>query len=370
MIICLISISVVPVFRLIDVKTSSIVKFVQVDLSELHYFALSYVWGQAQKLTIDQSNKVSLESPGSLTGKVSRTIQDAMDMTRMLECQYLWVDALCILQDDGPEKMIHISIMDEIYRRATVTIIAACGVDAEAGLAGVHQPRDLQQTAFQVKNRTKDTQDLHVVTSHTYEYKARRRDESTLDRTVWATRGWTLQERVVSRRTLVVTPTEVFWNCRSSNWFEGTRSECDLTHTRMLSTTNFLTTVDRWRAKDYQDGTDITFEQYARLVTNFSQRQLTGTGDGYDAFSAIVQELKRLTGVTSIWAIPTTRFELGLCWRRTSTGAGNQGQTRRTGRTTLAVTSLNCEVHFPSWSWLGWLYPVHMQTTDSEAEQG
>jgi hypothetical protein len=51
------------------------------------------------------------------------------------------VDALCIVQDDEQSKHIEMSRMDQIYRNAYLTIIAAAGKDANAGLPGVSSLR-------------------------------------------------------------------------------------------------------------------------------------------------------------------------------------------------------------------------------------
>src|SRR5687768_2799439 len=69
------------VFRLIDVRTKAIVTFKDIDVKSLRYVALSYVWGSAQRLAINQSNKLQLGADGSLSGKVTPTIEDAMAVT-------------------------------------------------------------------------------------------------------------------------------------------------------------------------------------------------------------------------------------------------------------------------------------------------
>jgi hypothetical protein len=55
----------------------------------------------------------------------------------MIGERYLWVDSLCIVQDDPQEKHGQIANMDAIYGNAILTINAAAGQDANAGLPGV-----------------------------------------------------------------------------------------------------------------------------------------------------------------------------------------------------------------------------------------
>ncbi len=81
-----------------------------------------------------------------------RSIQDAIAIVGNLEIRYLWINAMCLVQDDEEDKQRGINIMDEIYERSWLTIIAACGHDANAGLPGVHDlSRKMSRTPIEVK---------------------------------------------------------------------------------------------------------------------------------------------------------------------------------------------------------------------------
>jgi predicted metal-dependent phosphotriesterase family hydrolase len=68
---------------------------------------------------------------------IPQTICDAMELVKLMGEQYLWVDALCIVQDDPIDVGRHIQRMDRVYKAAQFTIINASGVDANAGLEGL-----------------------------------------------------------------------------------------------------------------------------------------------------------------------------------------------------------------------------------------
>ena len=134
----------IPHFRLIDVNANCITKAPR----DSKYVTLSYVWGQIDPKTILRTlreNVAQLEEPGGLLrpeyyDKIPATIRDAMEVVRELGLRYLWADTLCIIQDDeGPSgsKMGAIAKMDLVYSGAYLTILAATGTDAHAGLPGL-----------------------------------------------------------------------------------------------------------------------------------------------------------------------------------------------------------------------------------------
>ena len=137
-------------FRLIDVRREALVN----ALKKAKYLALSYIWGSTAQLKLCQSNKTNLFQPGSLSRtnlRISRTILDAIYHCRMLGERYLWVDALCILQEDEEDRSAQIANMGSIYSHAYITIVAAAG-DAETGLPGVGL-NNLRKAALKVTIR-------------------------------------------------------------------------------------------------------------------------------------------------------------------------------------------------------------------------
>jgi hypothetical protein len=64
-----------------------------------NYIALSHCWGSDQNLTTERATL-----PERLRGigwdTLPKTFQDAINITRMLGIRYLWIDSLCIIQND------------------------------------------------------------------------------------------------------------------------------------------------------------------------------------------------------------------------------------------------------------------------------
>jgi hypothetical protein len=122
--------------RFIDVQRECIVETRVV----CRYVALSYVWGSTTNFRLSTSNLSDVMKPYSLKAiLLPQTIEDAITFVRGVGEQYLWCDALCLLQDDPEDVSQGVNAMDLIYERALLTIVAACGHDANSGLPGVRE---------------------------------------------------------------------------------------------------------------------------------------------------------------------------------------------------------------------------------------
>ena len=89
-----------------------------------HYAALSYCWGRDQpyKLTLSRFEAMCIDIPML---SLAQSLQDAVSVAFKMGLCYLWVDALCIIQDSTADKDTEISVMDHIYQNADFTIWAA-----------------------------------------------------------------------------------------------------------------------------------------------------------------------------------------------------------------------------------------------------
>jgi len=175
----------IPSFRLIDVVDNCVVP----APPNCKYAGLSYVWGNVDPssiLRLLKANLEELEKPGSLFrkecyDKIPLTIRDAIQVVRELHLRYLWTDSLCIVQDDDSDqgsKFDAISKMDLVYGAAYLTIVAASGTDANAGLPGLHP--DSRGVAQPV---------VEIAPGFRLAFKSR--SEDYILNTVYHTRGWT-----------------------------------------------------------------------------------------------------------------------------------------------------------------------------------
>jgi hypothetical protein len=124
-------------FSVIDVEEG---RLVEIRPSQ-RYFTLSYVWGAQPFFETKKDNVESLREVGGLNRircNLPKTVTDAMDLLLGIGETYLWVDRLCIVQDDAKTKHSLIANMDEVFGLSFATIIARSGENADAGLFGTH----------------------------------------------------------------------------------------------------------------------------------------------------------------------------------------------------------------------------------------
>jgi hypothetical protein len=170
------------------------------------YVALSHCWG---KNTVIKTTKASLDSfltcidPGSLT----RTFREAVMITRRLGVRYLWIDSLCIVQDDNDDWEREAANMAQVYSQSLVTLAASAASDGSQGFLRAKPEYPLMEVGFP-SGSTRAVHDIAVC--HPFN-----RFQS-LAKEPLSTRAWTLQERVLSPRTLHYGSDQLHWECRQT----------------------------------------------------------------------------------------------------------------------------------------------------------
>ena len=101
-------------------------------LDECEYAAFSYVWGTNPSTRLVEANEAEFRN-GIAYDDLPPSIGQAVEVASQLGIQYLWVDALCILQDSAEDKAKEIPHMNDYYRNAHVVISASGAKDVTSG---------------------------------------------------------------------------------------------------------------------------------------------------------------------------------------------------------------------------------------------
>jgi hypothetical protein len=180
------------------------------------YIALSYCWGEPQKCQTT-TNTVDEYYKRIMLRDLSLSIQDAVEVTRRLGFQYLWVDALCIIQN-SEEVNAQIKLMKTIYKNATLVIAASSALNAEEGFlrkvpAAKHfkLPYPLSDGNFAFV----DVSLMGASCEDPFKHHAKRPFLPSREREPLDKRGWTLQECLFTRRLLSWGTNEMTWRCQS-----------------------------------------------------------------------------------------------------------------------------------------------------------
>ncbi|KAI1749087.1 heterokaryon incompatibility protein-domain-containing protein [Xylaria castorea] len=174
------------------------------------FAALSYCWGDDQPYKTTkarmQSGDVSLE-----WCKLPRSLQDAIEITSAVGLQCLWVDSLCIIQDDEEDKALQIADMARIYSQATITIIASRASRAIDGFLGEINLTTQTRLAVRLPFRCPG-QEQTVGSAYLTYIEGSRDSGEPID-----SRAWTLQERYLSKRVLEFGSLQTRWTCAMSS---------------------------------------------------------------------------------------------------------------------------------------------------------
>ncbi|KAK3693194.1 heterokaryon incompatibility protein-domain-containing protein [Podospora appendiculata] len=332
--------------RLVDVESRRIVQ----SLHAVRYVTLSYVWGEAANRTFPVIENPEGEAdvnfpPGVMPlshqprdlimGALPQTFEDAMKFTRRLGERYLWIDALCIPQDQPDILADQVSKMDEIYSHGLCTIVSVVS-GVESGLPGVSYRETCESTTW--IEQLPDGSKLFVPLS------SLGRDSSY----AWQTRAWTLQEHLLSKRLIFFEPREVLFVCKEMTTKESwrrphTAEEADKT-TRSEAWSEVPLPLPTTRQ---QGGLQDLFEN---IVALYSARNLSFPEDRHRAFAGLEGRLSRTYQVRFLHGMPLSpdsdhSLLLSLLWVATLPGPSRHQSPSTTGSETVL---------WPTWSWLAY----------------
>ncbi len=320
-------------FRLVDIEHQRIIKANE----QCRYIALSYVWGSTKQFQNTRSICRDLEEEGGLSsedGRLSQVIRDAIYLVAQMGERYLWVDALCIVQDDPISKHSQIAAMDKIYTSAILTVVAAAGDNANAGLPGVRLGR---RHAPQHVEKVQET--LLVTTLPSM--------SDVVDDSTWNHRAWTFQERVLSCRMLIFAAQQVYFSCTHGYCWEEAMHRAEDAAKATPPPNTVHARVDLYGVQPQQR---VNFDSYLSAVYWYTSRKLSYDYDVLNAFSGIMAFLRPYMRSKFLYGLPETELDTALLWQ-----PHNAAHRRK--------DSITGETLFPSWSWAGWIGKISHSAT-------
>ncbi|KFY28371.1 hypothetical protein V491_00499 [Pseudogymnoascus sp. VKM F-3775] len=280
------------------------------------YLTLSYCWGGHQPLVALTHNFDDLKS-GIAIATLPQTLQDAVQTTRSLGYQYLWVDALCIIQDDNRDIAREIAAMADTYRNSTATILAA--ISSSVSESYLNYPRE-EPPFFTLTVRLPNAETAEIGISHPCQWGHFGWHLNPLSK-----RGWTFQEFLLARRIIFYGPYEVLFHCQSVGFTRLFPSYIQYPDSQQPSSRALFRSQERAAS-------------WSELVRQYTFRNLTFPEDRPQAIAGIVATLEEVWEDKCVFGAWISGFLEQMTWFNVA-GSPFHPSLRRSDRA-------------PSWSWL------------------
>jgi Heterokaryon incompatibility protein (HET) len=298
----------------------------------VEYATLSHCWGQEQIITTTK-NTFKSRQRGIPWECLSKTFREAIYITHKLGYRYIWIDSLCIIQDDKLDWEIESKKMASTYQNSVFTIAASKSADGNGGCF-TSTPGLTGEEPYH-----SDGLSWRVPLPHVYEPPPRWHgfDSSEYE---WPLilRAWTLQEELLSSRVIYYGPYELLWQCSTTfNCQCGEfRRAMPFSHDMgQLNKVEFSAVLnmdlrEHTTVVKYQRSLEI---QWAHIVEQYSMRQLTRETDRFPALSGLAKRIQAAGPAPLVAGIPAINVLPWLLWE------------------SLSSKKRHTEYIAPSWSW-------------------
>ena len=326
--------------------------------------ALSYCWGKKQVLTTKTASLATHKS-GIPLGDLPKTCQDAILVARALSIRYIWIDAICIVQDSPEDWEREAARMCSVYKDAMITFAARDSESSDVGL---------------FLSRKQDIVELNVELDGAVGTVCIRREFSNFDlplhghvkRTpkgdlhvipaVLKTRAWTMQEILLSSRILWFGAAEIGWSCWSSTACEcepeQTREYLDLTGHQYHDINEGFKLCSPSIIEDPSAIDWVTV--WGELMQKYTTRNLTVASDRLPAISGLAAALQSRIGFEYLAGLWNTDLHKQLLWISLYSAYPDSD----------TFSSVYDEQYAPSWSWASVPGEVRLWTFESDSTRG
>ncbi|KAJ4141797.1 hypothetical protein NW768_001015 [Fusarium equiseti] len=315
--------------RLIDTKTDDntldVVLRERIDTPE-PYIILSYCWGGSLPLRTLQNN-LSSHKKRIRWSALPLVFRQVISLARHLKIRYVWIDALCIIQEDMMDWTLEGSKMGSYYGGALLTVAA----NASSGTTVSCFPRSVTRPSVVDVKGGEVKIEISKVPMHFSMEKTRFVKDTPLAMPLFS-RAWAFQERLMSARILHLGPEELVWECSSD-----LRCECCLSPGVFYGTPAPL--IESFRTSHYTELLSGDLGEYWHdLIEMYLIRSLTFENDKLKAIMGLAEQVKNsqkenvsMLGsyILGLWS---STLENSLLW-------SNLGD------------SPSRNSRFPSWSW-------------------
>lgn len=325
------------------------------------YITLSHCRGQnaAKSPTTTTTATLQARKRGLTFNEICPLFQDVFSLVRMSGYRYIWIDSLCIVQDDESDWQVQSMKMADIYAGSFLNIATTYAPDSSHRLFvdryfSTNHKSTFPVQSFKLIADNKEKSEVHIRQSHTIDHEYICGD---LRRRRWQyapllDRAWVLQERLLARRTLHFTLSELVWECNCSYACEciiesETTNDCSTSGEYAIGARASVNRLYRSWTHEFssricqstgtqQSSLGYLYYLWLKLASNYSSLLVTKPLDRYYALAGLAQMFQRVTKdqyLAGLWARDLSR---SLLW------TGGPRSSPSTSRSKIS----------PTWSWI------------------
>ncbi|KAF5686280.1 het-domain-containing protein [Fusarium circinatum] len=362
--------------RVISVGSSDAdIRLVELNDVQAQYVTLSHCWGGKQPLRTVTAHIEDMKKSIDVNS-LPIVFQQAIQIVRALNIEYIWIDSLCIIQDSKSDWELESFKMCDYYENSFLTISTATSPNSTVPFFG---PRDKRwcPTKLNLTNGS-SSEDIY----------AQRIPKEPEEEGMLFTRAWTWQEAAMSSRTIYFTPSELIWECSEhvapQRYIPDLETSERLGFSKLLSILRFSLNLDMGRDIDSPMGSgsdsisgsdspigippagfdstmssnslatsrpdspssisfetnmmDFVWDMWDDLVTYYSRRHLTFVTDKLPALSGVASRVLKITKSRYLAGMWEDNLGIELCWARAYRGYQD-------------LPTISAEYVAPSWSW-------------------
>lgn len=334
--------------RLLDLNQSTTMGLVKLVESKalrevVKYITLSHSWGK--RLQCQLTNEcLEVYKSGIMSSNLPLTFQHAIDLTRRLGYRYLWIDALCIIQDNVLDWREEAAKMADVYFNSDLSIAASDSKDSRGGIYRRRNPLAITPCMIPAACNSSGPECVYAVNPN------HRHTQVPLDETHLSTRAWTIQERLLAPRVVHFTRWEVYWECGSGICCETFPEQLPVPH---------QPEVKKWLATPEGQESDLDilegfWDIWSDIVRAYTEAQLTKISDKLVAIAGLARRMHTVARgrlgryVAGLWELQFER-QLGWCCP---------------DPTEISVSQYIA----PTWSWACIAGPVYFADQETDAE--
>ena len=273
---------------------------------------LSYRWGLTTGLKLSKHNFNALYR-GIPVSQLPQTFQDAMRIARRFSIQYIWIDALCIIQDCNTDWKREAAFMHYVYSHSECNIAASAAANQNIGLFRPRKKKELLPC---------------IITSPESFSTASKQSFLLFDKKYWDrqlgqgplhNRGWVFQECLLAPRVLYFAANQIMWKCFHEMKCEGFPQGVPH-HTRPGDLTFLWKSIRKQREKQTLARTHREMEfrthiLWNNLLESYSSCDLTYSKDRLPALSGVAQLFANATGDDYLCGLWRSKLIEQLVWR-------------------------------------------------------